>query len=221
MGLRERMKWRRHTMVGTIILLALGSIAFAVHRKNLSDLTTGRYVLGMRALKGEGALKNLEVAEKLFTEVAAEGDARGDFGLACVMYQRRNDGHPTPVWTKTKMEYAATHGSATAQAALLSYYARGYGTPVNLSEANRLLLEVLEAARDSAFVNPIDPALPAISAKHPVARNSPEFVWEILKQNLCAPALFNEDIESVIKKEPVVNYNQVIKIPNPVEILDP
>lgn len=216
MNIGERIKRSLYATVGAVVLLALASIVFAIHRKHQFDLRTTKYVLGMRTLRDESTLRhedafqhieNLKMAEKLFTEIATEGDVRGDFGLACVLYIHNGGRDGSSDLAKSKMEYAAVHGLVTAQAALLSYYASGYSTPVNLDAANRLLFRVLDAARNSAFMNPIDPALPVISATHPMARNSPEFVWEILKHGLCAPALSDEDIQSVMKKEPKPLFN--------------
>src|SRR5438132_12988176 len=84
-------KFRRHIIVGATtacVALVLGAAGYRHLYPPPPPSAETLYLEGMRALRGDGQAKDLEKAKKLFSAALLMGDARGDFGIACALYQK-------------------------------------------------------------------------------------------------------------------------------------
>jgi hypothetical protein len=200
-----RAKARRRALAGAVVGIAaivFGALIYYVSAREheaavrAAAMTTWNYEKGMLALKSG----DFDTAKKIFDFTEHAGDARGNFGIACVLYQTEpninwfSDG---PVGAKRdvaikQLEYAASHGVYMAQAALIGYYQAG-----NRGRTEPLIVNLVKAARDGTLEAIDDAALPAkIGGK--IADNPVAYVSKMLRQGFCAPALSPELTESLI-----------------------
>jgi hypothetical protein len=203
---RARSTLRGHKIA--VLLLALAVVGITLIISHIDEIRTAhetliageKYEAGMHALKGDRDPRDLEQARELFTEAAIGGDARGNFGLACIIYQQGFSSLETanPAARSIKMEvvfsnlaHAANNGSYPAQAALVSYYPWE-----SEEESDRLVLNLLKGAITAALFTWGDPAFP----KGAFRMDPRSYVRKMLKQEWCGPALSDEDINIVINR---------------------
>jgi len=208
----HRVNARRVLIVSAVLGLVL-FIGLAIAYTHYQARVGSRdYIAAMKSLQGQGRPQSMNEIEQTFRDIAANGDVRGNFGVACVMYKRRPDARLKSIEI---LRPAAEAGFLPAQAALLARYAK-YGDEANLESdqtaAQQLLFQLLQAAEGGEFSQLDDPSLPPDGE---IKRDTAAYVWKILRKGECAPDMYDEEIERVLKKSNSYVTRPLLRLPDP------
>jgi len=94
--------------------------------------------------------RRLNEAEKLFLHAATADLPLAYYGIACVIYQRHDRGSERHV--ADDMAYAANRKVVAAKAAMVNYYANGYGVERDLRAAYLALLDLLNLVDGTSLI---------------------------------------------------------------------
>jgi hypothetical protein len=206
---RTRAKSRRGFLVAVLVIIVTATAIHFAPKSNLpkyfardaettASIAANRYNDGMHALKRG----DFNAAKRFFDQASFLGDARGNFGIACMLYQREPnislyfDGSVglKRDFAIDHLDYAAKHGVYGAQAALLGYMG-GTGSP----EIKSLMSSLLRAANSRAITSLDDPALPEFNLEERMGTSPKTVLSKMLEQGLCAPPVPSWIADSLIK----------------------